>query len=284
MAFMATLGLLISIERSLRPSQPMVRLLLIFVGVLLFAYTIWVRAGLKYLTVALPPLCVLVAPFVTNRLQSVPGLAVLLPATILYYLFLPDIRMNRHGLTFALHLIPLLIPLVLVLRTTCAQAVSGVLVLTVAIQISQGAKQAFGGYPPARSFTQLTNPTVKHGLRETFSYLNNALPQSAVILCDLEVGYYYASGRYHGIHYSYEPFIHRALRIQVTHTSGKYPDYRWPGTATFQRLFPQFNWTGADSVLRRCFLSMLHRHSQGVHHWHIEPVYTDSRKHPIVLT
>ncbi len=41
---------------------------------------------------------------------------------------------------------------------------------------------------------------------------------------------------------------------------------------------------GADSVLRRCFLSMLHRHSQGVHHWHIEPVYTDSRKHPIVLT
>ncbi len=42
--------------------------------------------------------------------------------------------------------------------------------------------------------------------------------------------------------------------------------------------------TGADSVLRRCFLSMLHRHSQGVHHWHIEPVYTDSRKHPIVLT
>ena len=42
--------------------------------------------------------------------------------------------------------------------------------------------------------------------------------------------------------------------------------------------------TGADSALRRYFLSMQHRHSQGVHHRHIELVYTDSRKHPIVLT
>ena len=242
-AFVATLGLLIWIERSIRPPQPMARLLLIFVGLLLFVYTIWMRAGLKYLTVALPPLCVLIAPFVTDRLRAVPKLAILLLATTLYYLFLPDIRINRDGLTFVLHLFPLLVLLCLSIRTNLVHAISGVLVLAIGLQISQGVKQAFGDYPPARSFTQLVNPTAKHGLRETVSYLNNALPQSAVILCDLEVGYYYASGRYHGIHYSYEPFIHRALRIQVTHTSGKYPDYRWPGTATFQRLFPQFNWT-----------------------------------------
>ena len=56
-------------------------------------------------------------------------------------------------------------------------------------------------------------------------------------------------------------------------------------------LFPELSDTvtlsffkGAYSVLRRWFLSLLHRHSQGVQHWHIEPVYTDSRKHPIVLT
>ena len=242
-AFVATLGLLIWIERSIRPPQPMARLLLIFVGLLLFVYTIWMRAGLKYLTVALPPLCVLIAPFVTDRLRAVPKLAILLLATTLYYLFLPDIRINRDGLTFVLHLFPLLVLLCLSIRTNLVHAISGVLVLAIGLQISQGVKQAFGDYPPARSFTQLVNPTAKHGLRETVSYLNNALPKSAVILCDLEVGYYYASGRYHEIHYSYEPFIHRALRIQVTHTSGKYPDYRWPGTATFQRLFPQFNWT-----------------------------------------
>ncbi len=56
------------------------------------------------------------------------------------------------------------------------------------------------------------------------------------------------------------------------------------GIELYRKDPPDLVITGADSVLRRCFLSMLHRHSQGVHHWHIEPVYTDSRKHPIVLT
>lgn len=142
-AFLATLGLLVSIQRSLRPPRPMAELLFIFVGVILFVYTIWVHGGLKYLTVALPPLCVLFAPFVTNRLRSLPRPALFLSAAVLYYL---------------IHLVPLLIPLGLSLRTNRVQAVSAALILAIGLLMAQGAKHAFRGYPPARSFTQLASP------------------------------------------------------------------------------------------------------------------------------